>query len=84
MKVDNDDIFIRMYADDIVLLSEGEELGSILLDTVNTWCKEWQSVGNQEKSPKLSILGRKWLLEQFYDFKLEGDDVPGGCVSVNV
>ena len=43
-------IYILMYADDIVLLSENEQKLQTILDHVNTWCCKWQMKVNPDKT----------------------------------
>ena len=50
IKLDDLDISILLYADDVVLISEREEDLQIMLDTLCTWCDKWKVSVNQSKS----------------------------------
>jgi exonuclease III len=69
VKIDNEDVCILLYADDIVLLSESEEKLQTLLNAVNDWCNKWQLVVNAEKS-QIVHFRKKTVTKTIYDFKL--------------
>ena len=50
VKIDNLDISILLYADDIVLLAENEQNLQQMLTHLYNWCEKWQLEVNQEKT----------------------------------
>ena len=54
----NFDVHCLLYADDLVLLAETEEILQCMLDTVLLWCRKWHMKINP-KNPMLYILDHR-------------------------
>ncbi len=48
--LNNENVSLLMYADDIVLISENERDLQLMLDTLEEWCQTWDVVINEQKS----------------------------------
>ncbi len=48
--IENGQICILLFADDIVILAEDEIKLQILLDFTNEWCKKWRTKINNDKT----------------------------------
>ncbi len=46
---DNDKICILLYADDISILAKDPAQLQLLLNFINTWCKNWKMKINKDK-----------------------------------
>ena len=43
-------LYILMYADDIVIMAENENNLQIMLDYIKEWCRKWRMVVNEDKT----------------------------------
>ena len=65
IKIDDVQVSILLYADDICLIAENEPSLQRMVDTVYTWCSKWQLLVNLEKS-KLIHFRRERKRQQMY------------------
>ena len=48
--IDDYNVSILLYADDVVIISDNEEDMQAMLDHVNSWCSKWRLLVNNSKS----------------------------------
>lgn len=65
--IDNMKIRILMYADDIVMLAEDNEVLQMMIDKLEEYCRTWNLVVNLNKS-KIMIFGRQNLNKNKYTY----------------
>ena len=69
VKVNNDNVSILMYADDVALLAESEDDLQQMLDVMKNWCKTWDVLINTDKSQIVHYRSKN-VQETLFQFKL--------------
>ena len=72
--MDDINIPILLYADDIVLISENESNLQKMLDHVDSWCKKWQMRVNVDKT-KVVHFRNKRKNKTCFNFKINGSEI---------
>ena len=74
VSLDDINIPILLYADDIVLISENEPNLQKMLDHVDSWCKKWQMRVNVDKT-KVVHFRNKRKNKTCFNFKINGSEI---------
>ena len=70
IKVNNLDVSILLYADDIVLIAPNETSLQKMLDYLSNWCRKWRMAVNKDKT-KIIHFRPKSISQTMHDFRLD-------------